>query len=216
MAHSQAVEKLGIIFRWFWIKTALFTTTLSQPQNNWFSDPETKLEYYYCPFKSFTRCIICFRNQTADLIADALEFMYTSWPDNSDKYALRIQLVSLVSDKEYFAPSHQVGDIHSRVSSVYMYEFARRPKTIQAAEWMGVPHAANVIWLWLAIPTEFRRCLRRRWSKRLFVYYDHVRKLCPVRRSHTPISQRHYLGRLQFESQSLPTSWHNSQDEVVI
>ena len=26
-----------------------------------------------------------------------------------------------------------------------MYEFARRPKTIQAAEWMGVPHAANVI-----------------------------------------------------------------------
>ena len=71
--------------------------------------------------------------------------MYTSWPDNSDKYALRIQLVGLVSDKLYFAPSHQVGDIHSRVSSVYMYEFARRPKTIQAAEWMGVPHAANVI-----------------------------------------------------------------------
>ncbi|KAM7429118.1 Neuroligin-4 [Porites harrisoni] len=57
------------------------------------------------------------RNQTADLIADALEFMYTSWPDNSDKYALRIQLVSLVSDKEYFAPSLR--------SAIFIVEFLR-------------------------------------------------------------------------------------------
>ena len=83
---------------------------------------------------------------------DALEFMYTPRPDNSDKYAPRIQLVNLVTDKGYFAPSHEVADIQSRVAPVrkppapvYMYEFARRPKPSIEAEWMGVAHGENVI-----------------------------------------------------------------------
>ncbi|KAJ7384149.1 hypothetical protein OS493_023477 [Desmophyllum pertusum] len=84
-------------------------------------------------------------NETADLIADALEFMYTPWPDNSDKYALRNQLVDLVSDYIYFAPSHEVADIHSKYAPVYMYEFAHRPKMASFyPEWMGVVHGENV------------------------------------------------------------------------
>ncbi|KAL9966487.1 hypothetical protein ACROYT_G024569 [Oculina patagonica] len=85
------------------------------------------------------------RKKTADLIADALQFMYTPWPDNSDKYALRSQLVDLIGDYMYFAPSHEVANIHSKVAPVYMYEFAHRPKNASIfAEWMGVVHGENV------------------------------------------------------------------------
>ena len=42
--------------------------------------------------------------------------MYTPWPDKNDKYALRSQLVDLVGDYLYFAPSHEVADIHSKVA----------------------------------------------------------------------------------------------------
>ena len=85
------------------------------------------------------------RNNTADLIADAFEFMYTPWPDNSNKYALRSQLVDLLSDYLYFAPSHEVADIHSKVAPVYMYEFAHRPRNAsRSPEWMGVVHGDNI------------------------------------------------------------------------
>ena len=85
-----------------------------------------------------------FREKTADLIANALEFMYTPWPDNSDKYALRSQLVDLIGDYLFVAPSYEVADIHSHDAPVYMYEFAHRAKTSLGAEWMGVVHAENV------------------------------------------------------------------------
>lgn len=85
------------------------------------------------------------RNETAVLIADALEFMYTPWPDNSDKYAMRSQLIDLIGDYIFFAPSHEVADIHSKYAPVYMYEFAHRSKTASATpEWMGVAHDENV------------------------------------------------------------------------
>ena len=87
---------------------------------------------------------LCFRKKNADLLADALEFMYTPWPDNSNKYALRSQLVDLIGDNLYFAPSHKVADVHSQVAPVYMYEFAHRAKTSMGADWMGVVHSENV------------------------------------------------------------------------
>ena len=72
--------------------------------------------------------------------------MYTPWPDNSDKYALRTQLVDLIGDYIFVAPSHEVADIHSKYAPVYMYEFAHRPQTIYNPnkEWMGVVHGDNV------------------------------------------------------------------------
>ncbi|CAH3129352.1 unnamed protein product [Porites lobata] len=90
-------------------------------------------------FKSFL-----IKKKNADLLADALEFMYTPWPDNSNKYALRSQLVDLIGDNLYFAPSHKVADVHSQVAPVYMYEFAHRAKTSMGADWMGVVHSENV------------------------------------------------------------------------
>ena len=45
--------------------------------------------------------------KSADLITDALEFMYTHWPDNSNKYALKSQLVDLLGDNLYFAPDRK-------------------------------------------------------------------------------------------------------------
>ena len=85
------------------------------------------------------------RKETANLIADAMEFMYTPWPDNSDKYALRSQLVDLIGDSAFVAPSHEVVDIHSEYAPVYMYEFAHRSKNGSFyAEWMGVAHAENL------------------------------------------------------------------------
>ena len=85
-----------------------------------------------------------FRNKTAHLIANALEFMYTPWPDKSNKYALRSQLVDLLGDYLFFAPSHEVADVQSQVAPVYMYEFAQRAKTSMGADWMGVVHSENV------------------------------------------------------------------------
>ena len=86
-----------------------------------------------------------FRRETANLISDALKFMYTPWPDNSDKYALRSQLVDLVGDYLFVAPSHEVADVHSKVAPVYMYEFAHLAKTRPGTEpWMGAVHGENV------------------------------------------------------------------------
>ena len=71
--------------------------------------------------------------------------MYTPWPDNSDKYALRSQLIDLVGDYIYFAPSHEVADTHNKVAPVYMYEFAHRRKIgNKNKEWMGVVHSDNI------------------------------------------------------------------------
>ena len=85
-----------------------------------------------------------FRKETADLIAEALEFMYTPWPDSSDRHALRSQLIDVLSDFLFFAPSHEVADIHSKVAPVYMYEFAHRPMNASLSpEWMGVIHFDN-------------------------------------------------------------------------
>ena len=98
-----------------------------------------------------------FRGKTADLVADALQFMYTPWPDNSDKFALRSQLVDLIGDQIFFAPSHEVADIHSKYDSVYMYEFAHRPKNASVfPEWMGVVHGENVVFPF-GIPSWFPR-----------------------------------------------------------
>ncbi|XP_068740575.1 neuroligin-4, X-linked-like [Montipora capricornis] len=86
------------------------------------------------------------RKGTADLLRSAVEFMYTPWPDNNDKFALRSQLVNVFGDYVFYAPSHEVADIHSKYASVYMYEFAH-PATFSVARtepWMGVPHAENV------------------------------------------------------------------------
>ncbi|KAJ7384144.1 hypothetical protein OS493_023472 [Desmophyllum pertusum] len=72
-------------------------------------------------FKEFITALAHARNtkkETADLIADALEFMYTPWPDNSDKYALRNQLIDLIGDYNFVAPSHEVADIHSQHAPV--------------------------------------------------------------------------------------------------
>lgn len=86
------------------------------------------------------------REDAANLVRDALEFMYTPWPDNSDKFALRSQLVDLIGDYLFVAPSHEVADIHSEFAPVYMYEFAHAPKfsMVRTEPWMGVPHFENV------------------------------------------------------------------------
>lgn len=83
------------------------------------------------------------RKETAALIADAMEFMYTPWPDNSDKSALRSQLVDLLSDYYYFAASHEVADSHSQFAPVYMYEFAHRSIFSLSPKWVGVDHGTN-------------------------------------------------------------------------
>ena len=72
--------------------------------------------------------------------------MYTPWSDNSNKYALRSQLVDLLGDNIFVAPSHKVADVQSQVAPVYMYEFAHRATSSLEvrAEWMGVVHGENI------------------------------------------------------------------------
>ena len=71
--------------------------------------------------------------------------MYTPWPDNSDKYALRGQLVDIIGDSVFVASSHEVADIHSQHAPVYMYEFAHRSKNASFyPEWMGVVHGEDL------------------------------------------------------------------------
>ena len=73
--------------------------------------------------------------------------MYTPWPDNSDKYALRTQLMDLIGDYLFFAPSYEVADIHSQHAPVYMYEFAHRSEKVSLyPEWMGSVHYENVLY----------------------------------------------------------------------
>ncbi|PFX33884.1 Neuroligin-4, X-linked [Stylophora pistillata] len=94
--------------------------------------------------KAFARVGIT-EKKNADLIAGALEFMYTPWPDNSEKFALRSQLVDSIGDSVFVAPRKKVADIHSQYAEVYMYEFAHRSKNSSYyAEWMGVAHGENL------------------------------------------------------------------------
>ena len=72
--------------------------------------------------------------------------MYTPWPDSSNVYALRSQLVNVLSDLMFFAPSHKVAAIQSQVSPVYMFEFAHHSKVSFGSEWMGVVHANNIMY----------------------------------------------------------------------
>ena len=94
---------------------------------------------------NFAFCIP-FRKQNADLIADELEFMYTPWPDRSDHYALRRQLVDLVGDYVFVAPGLETADIHSQSAPVYVYEFAHRSKVSALSEWKGVAHGKNAVY----------------------------------------------------------------------
>ena len=102
--------------------------------------------------KAFTnseiKMIISFfplREQKGDLIRDALQFMYTPWPDSSDKYALRTQLVDLIGDQPFYAPSHAVADIHSKYADVYMsmFDYQQKVRPLHKA-WYGVQHGDNV------------------------------------------------------------------------
>ena len=73
--------------------------------------------------------------------------MYTPWPDNSDKYTLRSQLVDLIGDCYYTAPTYEVADFHSQYAPVYLYEFAHRSEKASIyPEWMGVAHYENVLY----------------------------------------------------------------------
>ena len=71
--------------------------------------------------------------------------MYTPWPDSSDKYALRTQLVDLIGDQLFYAPSHAVADIHSKYADVYMSMFDYQQKVrLRHKAWYGVQHSDNV------------------------------------------------------------------------
>ena len=72
--------------------------------------------------------------------------MYTPWPDNNNAYALRSQLVSVISDYMYFAPSQEVAEIHSQVAPVYMFEYAHKSNVSFGLEWMGVVHGNNIMY----------------------------------------------------------------------
>ena len=57
--------------------------------------------------------------------------------------------MDLIGDYIYFAPSHEVADIHSKYAPVYMYEFAYRQQTTKFntnKKWMGVVYGDNVVY----------------------------------------------------------------------
>ncbi|KAJ7384147.1 hypothetical protein OS493_023475 [Desmophyllum pertusum] len=161
-------------------------------------------------FKDFIRKLAHARNsekENADLIADALEFMYTPWPDNSDKYALRAQLVDLLGDYIFFAPSHEVADIHSQYAPVYMYEFAHRSvKASIYPEWMGVPHFENALYdfglpLLPTLSSNYDAADRNVSLFIMAVYANFAKTGDP-----TPQPVSGVTWEVQLESQSLPAS----------
>lgn len=100
-------------------------------------------------FKEFLTKYARYRDigkQKSDLIRDALQFMYTPWPDSSDKYALRTQLADLIGDYYFVAPSHAVADIHSMYADVYMcmFDYQQKVRPLHKA-WYGVQHGDNTL-----------------------------------------------------------------------
>ena len=123
---------------------------------------------------------LSYRKENAKLIADALEFMYTPWPDNNDEYALRSQLVDLVGDYVFVAPSFETAEMHSTFAPVHVYEFTHRSKLSLFPEWMGVVHGENLVYelgipMLAGIPLTFDATDRN--VSRLFmgVYADFAR-----------------------------------------
>ena len=75
------------------------------------------------------------------LFTDALEFQYTPWSAEDDVYALRDNLIDLIGDYFYVAPTHEIAVTRSNFSPVYLYEFSHRPAKNQ---FEGASHGDNV------------------------------------------------------------------------
>ena len=175
------------------------------------------LKILWITFWKFYFHIYYSRAKTADLITDALEFMYTPWPGSSNVYALRSQLLNVLSDLMFFAPSHEVAAIQSQVSPVYMFEFAHHSKVSFGSEWMGVVHANNIMYdfgvpfncrvrhLITMQPTETWACLS--WpctqtsSERVIRHHNQS----PVLRWGNLI----LVTELSWKSKSVPRWWHH-------
>lgn len=91
-----------------------------------------------------------FTGHSADqigLISNALSLMYTPWGQTDDGSKLRQEIVNLRTDYWFAAPIIRASSIHSRyVTPVFLFKFNHRSKYDINPPWMGVTHAANVLY----------------------------------------------------------------------
>lgn len=78
-----------------------------------------------------------------ELVANALEFQYTPWPDTSHPLKLRQRILDMYSDYFITAPTHAVSIFQSQLKPVYMFEFSHRSKHQTSPEWKGTQHGDN-------------------------------------------------------------------------
>ncbi|KAJ7384140.1 hypothetical protein OS493_023468 [Desmophyllum pertusum] len=80
------------------------------------------------------------RKETADLVADALEFQYTPWTEEDDGFALRNKLIDLIGDYFYVVPTMKSQSSTVTSPPVYLYEFTHRSRESQQ---LGVTRSDN-------------------------------------------------------------------------
>ena len=75
-----------------------------------------------------------------NLLADAMEFQYTPWPDQTDSSKIRKAIIDLFTDYFVVAPTHASLLFQSNYSSTWLYEFRHRSVFSDKEGWQGVAH----------------------------------------------------------------------------
>ena len=86
------------------------------------------------------RIIPSIKQPVRKLVAEALNFQYTPWPEERDPLKLRQALVHLVGDFNYGASTVHALSLHSHFAPAYMFEFRHVSKQRSKPRWMGAIH----------------------------------------------------------------------------
>jgi carboxylesterase type B len=82
-------------------------------------------------------------------VYDAMNFFYTNWPYVEDLDANRQAINQLLTDTAFGMPWDRQAKINSQFAPTYTYVMAfRRFNATGITEWMGVPHAAEIPFVW--------------------------------------------------------------------
>ena len=85
--------------------------------------------------------------KNAALVADALRFEYTPWPETSDPSDLRQAVIDVDGDMKFVVPTIEAMSAHSKVAPAFMFLFSHVSKMSKSPAWMGAQHGESTFYV---------------------------------------------------------------------
>ncbi|XP_029681077.1 acetylcholinesterase isoform X1 [Formica exsecta] len=81
-------------------------------------------------------------------VYEAIQYMYTYWPDPTNVTHIRDQYINLLSDFHYVAPYDKIAKLLvERHVPTYLYVLNTSIEALNSPEWARVPHDTELLWL---------------------------------------------------------------------